>query len=104
MMILCGFGMLGSFRPVWRAQTRAFLVSVHGASGDVRRPIIALALHALAALEVFLQNQLASWARNVIGRAWQGARFAAEMTDADSTVAAGGSQGPALFREIGSLV
>jgi hypothetical protein len=102
MMILCGFGMLGSFGPVWRAQTRAFLVSVHGTSGDFR-PIIAPAMRALAALEAFLQKQLASLARTVMSRAWQGARFTAEMTDADSTVAAGGRQGSALFRQIGSL-
>jgi hypothetical protein len=100
MMILSGFGMLGSFGPVWRAQTRAFLVSV---PGDVRWPIVALALRSLAALEALAQKQLATWARSVMGRAWQGARFAGDMTDADSTVAAGGSQGPALFREIGSL-
>jgi hypothetical protein len=81
MMILSGLGMLGSFGPIWRVQTRAFF----------------------AALEVFLQKQLTLWAQNVIGRAWQGARFTAEMTDADTTVAAGGRQGPALFREIGSL-
>jgi hypothetical protein len=96
MMILSGFGMLGSFGPVWRAQTRVV-------PGDVRRPIVALALRSLAVLEALAQKQLASWAQNVMGRAWQGARFAGDMTDADSTVAAGGSQGPALFREIGSL-
>jgi hypothetical protein len=102
MMILCGFGMLGSFGPVWRAQTQA-LVSAHFASGDVRGAMIALALHLLAVLERLLRNQLTSWAQNIIGRAWQGARFMAEMTDADTTVAAGGRQGPALFRKIGSL-
>jgi hypothetical protein len=56
-------------------------------------------LQALATLDVFLQKQLAAWAQNVITRALKGARFAAA---ADTTVAAGGSQG-CLFREIGSL-
>jgi hypothetical protein len=60
-------------------------------------------LDACAALDRFVQKQLAAWARGVITRALQGAHFAAEMTDADTTVAAGGSQGWALFRAIGSL-
>jgi hypothetical protein len=102
MMILYGFG---GFRPFWRAQAWAVdhLIFAQCTSGDVRWAIAALALRALAALEALAQKQLASWAQNVMGRAWQGARFAGDMTDADSTVAAGGSQGPALFREIGSL-
>ena len=102
MMILYGFG---GFRPFWRAQAWAVehLISAQCSCGDVRWAIAALALRSFAALEAFAQKQLALWARNVMGRAWQGARFTAEMTNADTTVAAGGSQGPALFREIGSL-
>ena len=90
MMILYDFG---SFRPFWRAQVWAVehLISVNYASGDFRWAIAALALRWLAALEAFAQRQLACWARTVMGRAWQGARFAAEMTDADSMVAAGRS-------------
>jgi len=90
MMILYGFR---GFQPFWRAQAWAVehLISVHCASGDFRWAIAALALRSLAALEVFAQRQLVSLARNVMGRAWQGARFAAEMTDADSMVAAGGN-------------
>jgi len=89
MMILCNFG---SFRPLGRAQAWAVehLISVHCASGDFRWAIAALALRSLAALEAFAQKQLVSLARNVMGRAWQGARFAAVMADADSMVAAGG--------------
>ena len=89
MMILYGFG---GFRPFWRAQAWAVehLISVHCASGDFRWAIAALALRSLAALEAFAQKQLLSLARSVMGRAWQGARFAADMTDADSMVAAGG--------------
>jgi hypothetical protein len=89
MMILCDFG---GFRPFWRAQAWAMvhLIFLNSASGDVRWAIAALALRSLAALEAFAQKQLASLARTVMARAWQGARFAAEMTDADSMVAAGG--------------
>ena len=102
MMILYGFG---GFRPFWRTQAWAVehLISVYCASGDVRWAIAALALRSFAALEVFLEDQLAAWARSVMSRAWQGARFAGGMTDADRTVAAGGRQGLALFRQIGSL-
>ena len=90
MMILCNFG---SFRPFWRVQAWAVehLISLHCASGDFRWAIAALVMRRLVALEAFAQEQLISLARNVMGRAWQGARFAAEMTDADSMVAAGGS-------------
>ena len=43
MMILCNFG---SFRPFWRVQAWAVehLISVHGASGDFRWAIAALAM------------------------------------------------------------
>ena len=84
---------LGSFRPLWRARVWAVeqLISIHCASGDFRWAIAALALRSFAALEVFAQRQLVSLARTVMGRAWQGARFAADTADADSMVAAGGS-------------
>jgi len=90
MMILCNFG---SFRPFWRVQAWAVehLFSVHGACGDFRWAIAALAMRSVVALEAFAQKQLVWLARNVMARAWQGARFAAEMTDADSMVAAGGN-------------
>jgi hypothetical protein len=90
MMILYGFG---GFRPFWRAQVWAVahLISVHCASGDYRWAIAALALRWLSALEAFAQKQLVCPARTVMGRALQGARFAADMTDADTMVAAGGS-------------
>ncbi len=90
MMILYGFG---SFRPFWRAQAWAaeHLISVHCTCGDFRWAIAALAMRSFTALEVLAQKQLVALARNVIGRALQGARFAADITDADSIVAAGGS-------------
>ncbi|HEX9586554.1 MAG TPA: hypothetical protein VGA15_02245 [Bradyrhizobium sp.] len=90
MMILYGFG---GFRPFWRAQVWAVehLISVNCASGDFRWAIAALVLRWFGVLEAFAQKQLASLARTVMGRAWQGARFAAHMTDADTMVATGGS-------------
>ena len=90
MMILCNFG---SSQPVWRVRTWAVecLISLHCGSGDLSWGIAALALRWFAALKVLAEKQLASLAQNVMGRAWQGARFAADMTDADSTVAVGGS-------------
>ena len=97
MMILYGFG---GFRPFWRAQAWAagHLISVHCSSGDLRwalatlalRAFAALALRALAALEAFAEKELLFLARNVMGRALQGARFAADLTNADTMVAAGG--------------
>jgi hypothetical protein len=88
MMILYGFG---DFRPFWRVQAGAVahLIFVHCTSGDLRGTIAALGLHAVAALEAFLLRQMTSLARNFMGRAWQGARFAADMAPADTTVAAG---------------
>jgi hypothetical protein len=67
------------------------LISAYCASGDARWTIAALVLRSFAALEAFAQKQLVCLARTVIGRAWQGARFAAGMTDADNTVATGGN-------------
>jgi hypothetical protein len=89
MMILYGFG---AFRPFCRAQAWAceHLVSVQCTSGDFRSAIAALALRSFAALDAFAEKQLVSLAQNVMGRALQGARFAADMTDADTMVAAGG--------------
>ena len=88
MMILYGFG---DFRPFWRVQAwaAAQLTPVHCTSGDFRGTIAALARLAFAAVEAFAQRQLMSLARNVMVRAWQGARFAADMAAADTTVAAG---------------
>jgi hypothetical protein len=90
MMILYGFG---GFRPFWRVQAWAgeHLISVHCGSGDLRWAVATLALRAFAALDAFAEKQMVSLAQNVMGRALQGARFAADLTDADSMVAAGGS-------------
>jgi hypothetical protein len=102
MMILQAFGARESFGPAWRvyaqiharvsAQVHTFvlvrLVSFN--SGDLRWAIAAMALRLLGAVVAFAERQLAHWARRVLRRAWQGARFAAEMSDADTMVAAGG--------------
>jgi hypothetical protein len=90
MMILYGFG---GFPPFWRARLRAVehLISGNCACGDFRWAIAALALRWFAAWEALLQKQLVSLARTVMARAWQGARFAAAKTDADTMVATGGS-------------
>ena len=94
MMILHAFGARESFGPVWRAQVKvhafvwARLISFN--SGDLRCGMAALALRLLGAFWAFGERQLARWARRVLRRAWQGARFAAAMSDADTMVAAGG--------------
>jgi len=102
MMFSREFAVQGGLTPLWRvhawALERAGAVPFH--SGDVRWALVALALRALAAVEAVLQEKLTAWARNVIGRALRGARFAAT---ADTTVATGGVQVQALFRAIGSL-
>jgi hypothetical protein len=98
MMILHACGVRESFGPVWRvyAQVRvhvhafvwARLISFN--SGDLRWVMAALALRLVGAFWAFGERQLARWARRMLRRAWQGARFAAEMSDADTMVAAGG--------------
>ncbi|MFY9957396.1 hypothetical protein [Bradyrhizobium sp.] len=100
MMFSREFAVHGGLRPLWRVQSWALSVAASHC-GDWA--VVSLVLDACAALDAFMQKQLAAWARKIIARAWQGARFAAEMTDADTTVAAGGSQGRGLFRAIGSL-
>ena len=93
MTILYDFGTRGNFEPLWRAQTWVFqrLISFNCAGGDVRWAIIALALRSFAVLWVFGQRQFVLLVRNVAGRVWAGACFAADITDADSMVAAGSS-------------
>jgi MYXO-CTERM domain-containing protein len=62
----------------------------HSPSPDLRWMLAAFALHALAAVEAFIQRQLVRLARNTMGRALEGARFAGSLSAADSMVAAGG--------------
>ena len=98
MMILQAFGARENFGPLWRAYAQiharihAFVLArlISFNSGDLRWAIAAMALGLLGAAWAFAERQFAQWARRVLRRAWQGARFAAEMSDADTMVAAGG--------------
>lgn len=106
MMILQAFGARESFGPVWRvyaqiraqvnaqvhAQVHAFVLArlISFNSGDLRWAMVAMALRLLGAFWAFAERQFTQWAQRVLRRAWQGARFAAEMSDADTMVAAGG--------------
>ncbi|MDB5606759.1 MAG: hypothetical protein JWP25_3659 [Bradyrhizobium sp.] len=92
MAILHIFAVRESFGPLWRVQAfvLARLISFNCGSEDIRWAIVALVLHSLRVAGAFGQRQFGLWARSVLRRAWQGARFAADMTDADSMVAAGG--------------
>jgi hypothetical protein len=97
MMILQAFGAREGCGPVWRgyaqlqAQVHAFvwarLISFN--SGDLRWAVAAMTLRLLGAVCAFGERQFSQWAGRVLRRAWQGARFAAEMSDADTMVAAG---------------
>ena len=102
MTILQAFGARENFGPLWRAYAEIH-AQVHARvhsfvlprlisfnSGDLRWAIAAMALGLLGAAWAFAERQFAQWARRVLRRAWQGARFAAEMSDADTMVAAGG--------------
>ncbi|MBU6456919.1 MAG: hypothetical protein KGQ48_05195 [Bradyrhizobium sp.] len=66
------------------------LASFNCGAGDLRWTILVLALHVFNAAGSFAQRQLARWARGVLRRAWQGARFASHQRHADSMVATGG--------------
>jgi hypothetical protein len=90
MMILQAFGAREGFAPFWRAQTFVLTRLIAFNSGDLRWAIVAMALRLLGAAWAFGERQFALWARRLMRRAWQGARFAAELRDADSMVAAGG--------------
>jgi hypothetical protein len=92
MMILPDFGIRGHFEPLSRARSFALehLISFRCGAGDVRWAIVALALRSFIAVCVFGQRQCALLVRSVMGRAWQGARFAAGFSDAATMVAAGG--------------
>jgi hypothetical protein len=102
MTILQAFGARENFGPLWRAYAEIH-AQVHARvhsfvlprlisfnSGDLRWAVAAMALGLLGAAWAFAERQFAQWARRVLRRAWQGARFAAEMSDADTMVAAGG--------------
>jgi hypothetical protein len=88
MLILCDFG---SSWPLWRVQTWALerLISFH-LSGDLRWALLALALRSFTAAWAFGQGQFVLLVRSIASRAGKEACFGANVTDADTMVAAGG--------------
>jgi hypothetical protein len=92
MTLLYDLGLRDRSGPLWRSRIffMAHLASFNGCSNDLRGTILILVLRALTAAAAFGQRQLSRWARRVLRRAWQGARFAADLTAADTMVAAGG--------------
>jgi hypothetical protein len=84
MMILQAFGVRESFGPVWRAyaQVHAFVLArlISFNSDDLRWAMVAMALRLLGASWAFGERQFTQWAQRVLRRAWQGARFAADMS------------------------
>lgn len=90
MMILQAFGARQSPGPLWRAQAFVLTRLISFNHGDWRWALAALALRLLAGAAAFGERQVSRWARHVLRRAWQGARFAAVSKHADTMVAAGG--------------
>jgi hypothetical protein len=81
-----GFGSLRRARTFVLLHLAAFNCD----AADLRTTVTALVLHALDTASAFARRQLGRWAKGVLRRAWQGARFAGEPRHADSMVAAGG--------------
>jgi hypothetical protein len=98
MMFSRSFAVHGGVAPLGRVQDqmrswaleRLVCACSRSPSPDLRWMLAAFALHALAAVEAFIQRQLVRLARNTMGRALEGARFAGSLSAADSMVAAGG--------------
>ena len=92
MMVAHLFAARESFQPLWRAQAVVWMrLAAFGCdAAGLRWMIVALAVRLLGGVWALAQRQLGRWARNVLRRAWQGARFAAGLRPADTTVAAGG--------------
>jgi hypothetical protein len=90
MMIFQAFGARQSLDPVWRAQAFVLTRLIPFNHGDMRWALAAMALRLLGSVVAFGERQMSRWARRVLRRAWQGARFAAVSRHADTMVAAGG--------------
>src|SRR5215472_2787767 len=96
MMFSRSFAVHGGFAPLGRIQGRMqtlysiwaleHVVCDTSPSGDLRWMIATMVLKALAAFERLIQRQLVRLARNTMGRALQGARFASLLRTADSMV------------------
>jgi hypothetical protein len=92
MLILCDHRIRASLLPFRHAQIWALerLMYVNCASDDIRWAVLALAVRAFSPLWVFGQHQVGCWIRKLAGRLALADRLAADVTDADSMVAAGG--------------
>jgi len=71
MMFSREFAAQGGLRALWRIQTRALerVIAITCQSPDLRWAIVALGLDACAALDAFIERQLAAWAGKIITRA-----------------------------------
>jgi hypothetical protein len=92
MMLLYPFAAREGFQPLRRTQAFVWtrLAAFNCDVAGLRWMIVALAVRSLGAVCALAQRQLGRLARNVLRRAWQGARFAAGLRPADTMVAAGG--------------
>jgi hypothetical protein len=90
MMILQAFGARQSLDPLSRVQAFVLTRLIPFNHGDLRWAVAAFALRLLGGAVAFGERQMSRWARRVLRRARQGARFAAVTRHADTMVAAGG--------------
>jgi hypothetical protein len=90
MMILQSFGARQPHDAWCRIQAIVLTRLIAFNQGDLRWALAAFALRLLGAAAAFAERQLSRWARQVLRRGWQGARFAAVKRHADSMVAARG--------------
>jgi hypothetical protein len=90
MMILQTFGARQGPGLLCRVQAFVLTRLIAINHGDLRLLLAALALRLLGEAVAFGERQLSRWARHVLRRAWQGARFAAANQHADTMVAARG--------------
>ena len=90
MMILQAFGARQSLDPLSRVQAFVLTRLIAINHGDLRVLLAALGLRLLGTAVAFGERQLSRWARHVLRRARQGARFAGAKQHADTMVAARG--------------
>lgn len=90
MSIFSKFGFRRSRLPLPNARNLALdqLVCIHGITLDLRWAMVQLALHAIAALCILAQAQLASLVCRIVYRGSR--RCTADVAAADTMVAAGG--------------
>jgi hypothetical protein len=90
MMILQAFGARQIPGSLWRVQAFVLTRLIAFNHGDLRWTLAAMALRVVGSAAAFGERQLSRWARRVLRRAWQGARFATARPHADTMVAAAG--------------